>query len=94
MLILVILALATARFTQAITDDKIFEFLRLWAIRKFGEESLLSYLVHCVACVSFWVGMFAALYSCLFLGLNWLLFVPVWFALSYLTILLNDLRGS
>lgn len=92
--VLVLLALAVARLTQAIVDDKIFEFLRKWAIVKFGEESLRAYFVHCVACTSFWVALIAGLYACLFLGLSWFLFVPVWFALSYLTILLNDLRGS
>lgn len=94
MVILVILALAVAMGTYLVVDSRIFQFPRQWVIKRFGEESLLSYLVHCVACTSFWVALLAALYACLFLGLDWLLFVPVWFALSYLTILLNELRGS
>lgn len=92
--VLIILVLATARLTQVVVDDKIFAPIRGWFMKRFGEEGWPTYLVHCVACTSFWVGMLWSAYGCLAFNLSWWLFLPLGFALSYLTILLNDLRGS
>lgn len=93
-MILAILALASACLTGAIVDAKIFEPVRNWILRHNGEDGWFTYLVHCLVCASFWVGLGWAAYACLFLGVSWTLLVPLGFAFSYLTILLNDLRGS
>jgi len=89
-----LLVLATARVTQVIVADKITEPLRSWMLRRNGEEGWFTALVHCSDCVSVWVGFAWATYGCWFLGFGWELLAPLGFALSYLTILLNDLRGS
>lgn len=43
---------ATTRLTRLITDDKITEGLRRWAVRRWGEQSLVAYLLFCPWCVS------------------------------------------
>lgn len=93
-LILLILALAVTRASQVIVDDKISEPIRMAAIRRFGEEGLLTYLVHCLMCVSVWVGMIVAVYAWAVLDLNVWLIGPVGLAFSYLAVVLNRLKGD
>lgn len=59
MLILcVILGILTvARITRLLVEDRIFIGYRQWAIRRFGEDSKMAYLVHCPWCTSMWVGL-------------------------------------
>jgi len=81
-LYLFILALATARGTKLIVDDYITEPFRKFVIRKFGEESKLTYLVHCPYCTSIWVGGLAAVFACLVLAVSWWWLVPLTLAFS------------
>lgn len=57
---IVLLALATARLTRLVTQDRITEAPRYWLVRRFtawqGEESLLAYLIVCDWCVSIYTG--------------------------------------
>lgn len=56
----IILALATARLTRLVTQDRITEAPRHWAVRaavrRDGDESLLAYLIVCDWCVSVYTG--------------------------------------
>ena len=56
---LLLAALATARLTRLITTDRITQAPRSWLlrriIRRYGEESLLAYLIVCDWCVSVYV---------------------------------------
>jgi peptidoglycan/LPS O-acetylase OafA/YrhL len=52
---LVVAALAVTRITLLLVDDQITNGYRRWVIKRWGEESLPSYLVHCPWCTSIWV---------------------------------------
>jgi hypothetical protein len=71
-------------------------WLRRWAVNKFGEDSGLTYLVHCSACSSIWLSFPAAIgWAMLTLPLRlWWIAAPAWFALSYIAILLKHLEGG
>ena len=78
---LLILTLATYRLAQLVAQDVISEPLRAWISKRgaaLEDLSLLrrwlSYLVHCVICVSVWSGLLLA-------ALWW--YVPVWHWLIY-----------
>lgn len=87
-LALLILALATARGTRLIVEDYITEPFRKLVIRKFGEESKVTYLVHCRFCASIWVGFVAALFACLTVdGVGWWWLLPLTLAFSSAAIL-------
>ena len=50
--------LATKRIVRLITEDKITEDARVWLFDRWPpEESRLTYLLTCQACVSFWAGL-------------------------------------
>lgn len=92
----VVVTLAVARATRLVTADRIMLWLRRWFVNKWGEESSISYLVHCTACSSIWIAFPAALgWAMLTLPWHlWWIAAPAWFAMSYLTILLNRLEGE
>lgn len=54
---LVVAALAVTRITLLLYDDQITVGYRRWVIKRWGEESLPSYLVHCPWCTSMWVSI-------------------------------------
>jgi len=91
---LLVLVLAVPRATQLVVDDKIFEPVRMFFIRKFGEDGWLTYLVHCPDCTSVYMGLLGSTYAWLFLGLavQWL--VPLGLALSYVTVLFYRYKGE
>lgn len=85
---LVLLVLACARLTRLVTDDAITAGWRRWTIRKFGEDAWQTYLAHCRACVSVWVGAGVSI-AAWTIGVvegHWV--IPVALSLSYATILL------
>jgi hypothetical protein len=47
--------LAVARITRLLTDDQLTVGYRRWVVKRYGPESLPSYLVHCPWCTSVWV---------------------------------------
>ena len=69
--VLLILALAVARMTVLTVDDKLAEPFRAWMIKRFGTDSLLTYMVHCSNCSSFWWGLVASPLVCDVLDLPW-----------------------
>lgn len=89
-LVLLILALACARITRLIVEDVITLPIRRAAVRRFGEDDWRTYLLHCRACVSVWVGLALAVIGWkLAMTGPWQTIVLVGLALSYVTILLG-----
>jgi hypothetical protein len=80
----VVLTLASARLTQLVYWDKITFPVRMWMIKKFGEEGWLTYLVHCPYCVSVWTSFGATAFGIWQLQLPWWWLVPAALAMSYL----------
>ena len=56
-ILLVLGILATARLTRFIVEDRLAVSWRRAVIRKWGEDSLGSYLIHCPWCMSLWIGI-------------------------------------
>lgn len=59
MLILCLLAaaLAVARLSMLITQDEITVGIRQRIVRRFGENSRITYLFHCDWCMSLWLAI-------------------------------------
>ena len=55
--VLVLLCLAVAGMTRALVIEKPFAWWRELIKGAFGEDSNVTYLVHCVFCTGFWVGV-------------------------------------
>lgn len=55
---LVVATLAVARVTRFLVDDYLANGYRRWVVNRFGEDSKMSYLVHCPWCTSMWVAPF------------------------------------
>lgn len=79
-----VLTLASARLTQLVYWDKITFPLRMWIIKKFGEEHWITYLVHCPFCVSVWTSFGFTAPAIWLLGLSWWWLAPGALAMSYL----------
>lgn len=56
-LLLVVLALGTARLTRLVNDDEIFAPVRRWSVRRWGETGIIPYLLHCRWCAGLWVSL-------------------------------------
>ena len=57
MLVVTLIAatLAVARVTRFLVEDRLALPYRRWAVNRFGEDGLISYLVHCPWCTSIYV---------------------------------------
>jgi hypothetical protein len=53
--LLLVLGLACARLTRLIIEDEITSPIRRWAVRRWGENGMIPYLLHCRWCVGMWV---------------------------------------
>lgn len=65
-LLLVVLALGTARLTRLVNDDEIFSPVRRWSVRRWGEGGAIPYLLHCRWCAGLWVSALLCLVAWLF----------------------------
>lgn len=54
---MVVAALAVTRLSMLIVDDQLLLPLRRRVVKKWGEDSLAAYLVHCNWCTSMWLAM-------------------------------------
>jgi hypothetical protein len=54
---IVLAVLTVARITRLLVDDQLTIGYRRWVVKKWGEESLPSYLAHCPWCTSVWVAI-------------------------------------
>ncbi len=57
----VVLVLATARLTRAVSIDSLTAPIREWIGRKYGETSLIHKLIWCYWCAGWWVAGFTSL---------------------------------
>ena len=62
-LTLILLILAVARIVRLVVDDAITEPFRRRVIRKHGDDSMKTYLVHCTWCVAIWVAFPLSLFT-------------------------------
>jgi len=81
---LLIAALATARITRLITQDRITEAPRHWILRRLPDESLLAYLMVCDWCASVYVGAAVAASGAALGWWSWTMAVPAALAFSYI----------
>lgn len=49
--------LAVARITRLLVDDRLTVSWRVWIVKRFGADSLASYLIHCPWCMSMWIAI-------------------------------------
>lgn len=92
--VLVLLTLMTARLARLITADYILLPFRRWVVNKWGDESALAYLVHCVWCTGIWVSFpFSVIWTWRFLPVEqWWIGVPAWLGTAYAAGLLSRLE--
>lgn len=91
---LILVTLAVARLTRLVTTDAIMLPFRRWVVNRTGEESPLSYLVHCSWCTSIWVSIPGAI-AWAFLSLpmsQWWIALPTLLAMSYVSGLLSQIE--
>ena len=83
----VLMALATARLTRLVTQDRITQAPRYWLVRRAvkaqGDESLLAYLIVCDWCVSIYTGAAVAGAWWAWHDTGWLIWVTGALAFSY-----------
>jgi hypothetical protein len=92
----VLVVLALARVTRAVTTDLVGVPLRRWAVNGYGERSKLALMLHCPWCTSMWLAIPAAIFwgvMTLPPGAFWLV-LPAWPAMSYIVGLLHRLEGD
>jgi hypothetical protein len=90
----VVYALAVARISRLITDDKILEAPRNAVLARTADESLAAYLITCRWCVSFWVAAPAAAVWYFWPLQPWFLVPTMALAFSHVTGLLTGLEDS
>lgn len=56
-ILLLVAAIAVSRITYFLTDDYLSSGYRRWVVNKWGDDSKMSYLVHCPWCTSIWVAL-------------------------------------
>lgn len=52
---LIVAALAVARLTRLLTEDRIVVRWRQWIVRRYGPDSMVTYWIHCPWCLSLWI---------------------------------------
>ena len=80
---IILCALATARITRLVTQDRITEAPRNAILRRLPDESLFAYLIVCDWCVSVYVGAGVAAVGGLVHWWSWTMAVPAALAFSY-----------
>jgi hypothetical protein len=91
-LLYLVYALAVARATRLIAEDKILETPRIWLLAKMKEGSLLEYGLTCRWCVSIWVAAVAAPIAYFWGSAPWFFVPALALALSHVTGLLSRLE--
>lgn len=79
---LVLVVLATARVIRYVTKDKLNNPVRVWAVHKFGEDSLRAYLLFCEWCVGVWAAAGLVLLGYFGYGHWWAQLPILWLAVA------------
>jgi hypothetical protein len=56
---LIVAALAVARVTRFLIEDRLSVKWRQWVVKRWGADSLPSYFVHCPWCMGMWMSLLA-----------------------------------
>jgi hypothetical protein len=91
---LILAALAVARLTRFVTDDRIFLAPRAWLLRRLDENGLAAYFVTCPWCVSVWAGAVVAPAAVLAGDSPWFVIPAAALAFSYVAGLLAGKAGE
>lgn len=89
---LVVAALAVARITRLLVEDRVTVRWRQWIIKRYGPDSTPSYLVHCPWCMSIYISIPIMPIAVLF-PYPWVIAILAVPAASMLAGMLND-RGE
>lgn len=94
LLSLILVTLAVARLTRLVTVDQITLTFRRWVVNRWGDESSITYLVHCSWCTSIWLSIIpAAIWTALMLPVRqWWVAVPTALAISYVSGILSQIE--
>jgi hypothetical protein len=88
----VMATLAVARLTRLLTEDQLTVKYRQWVVRRWGEDSLLSYFAHCQWCTSFWIALVVMPPAVLFPN-KWVIAALAPWAASMVTGVLSERKG-
>lgn len=94
LLMVVVMALATARTTRLVTRDRILQAPRGAVLRALPDESLLAYLIVCDWCVSMYTGALAAVGGAWAGWWAWWVVPALTLAFSYVTGFLASREGE
>lgn len=83
-LVLALYVLTAARLTRIVVTDKVGDPIRNAVIRRYGPNSMLTYLAHCPWCFGWWVCAVLAFPTAIVAGLPWWWGFGLWPAGSYL----------
>ena len=86
---LILGVLATMRLTRLMVEDRIMLAYRVWARKKWGDESLAAYFVDCPWCTSIWVGALVMPWTVLYPN-RWVMSVTAILAASLVSGLVLD----
>jgi hypothetical protein len=94
LLMVVVMALATARVTRLVTRDRILQAPRRAVLRALPDDHLLAYLVVCDWCVSIYTGTLTAVGGAWAGWWPWVWVPALAFAFSYVTGWLASREGE
>jgi len=91
-----LVTIAVARLSRLITTDELMLPFRRWATKKWGDDSRLTYFVHCRWCTSGWVGgLGGVIWAFSMLPLRyWWFAIPAALSMSYVAGLLSQLEEN
>lgn len=64
--LILLLGLGSARLSRIVTEDRISDPIRAWAVRAWGERGAVTYLLHCRWCSGIWTSLTLCGFACAF----------------------------
>lgn len=92
-LLVALAALAAARLTRLVVEDKLLEPFRFWLARHLPAESKRLYLFHCPWCFGMWVSFIVAPALWFTAGLSDLMGITAWVGVPVLALALSHVIG-
>lgn len=72
----------------------VFQRLRDFVKKRYGEESLQHEFINCPLCIGFWLSCIAALYAIFFFQITLDYFFPLWFGIAGLQTFLHRIAND